>query len=117
MRIRKQKHRYNYKITVKFKPRHKFKPIRFDVHDVNRFWKDDMFYLLLGTYISDDTLFKERDYKTSCQKLTDILEGLKSDECIVPDDERQKNIERVSECIDLVKNEYKDRFLKEVIYD
>jgi hypothetical protein len=117
MKNRKQKHRYNYKITVKFKPRHKFKPIRFDVHDVNRFWKDDMFYFLLGTYISSDTLLKERDYKASYQKLIDLLEGLKSDECIVPIDERQKNIERVSECIDLVKNEYKDRFLKELVYD
>jgi len=115
MRIRKQKHRYNYKITVKFKSRRKFKPIRFDVHDVNRFWEDDMFYFLLGTYISADTLFKERDYKTSYQKLTDILEGLKSDECIVPEDDRIKNIHRVEDCITLVQNEYKDRFGKELV--
>ena len=111
MRIRKQKHKYVYKHIEK----HKVKPIRFTVEDVNRFWTDGMFYFLIGTYISADTLYEENDYKVSHQKLTDILKGLKSDECLIPEDDRTKNIHRVEDCMTLVQNEYKDIFGKKLV--
>jgi len=108
MRIRKQKHRYAYKHIEK----HKVK--KFTVEDVNRFWVDGMFYFLIGTYISADTLCNENSYKVSYQKLTDILEGLKSNECLIPEDDRTKNIQRVEDCITLVQNEYREKFNKEL---
>ena len=91
------------------------KEVRFTVDDVNRFWKDNMFYFLVGKYISGDTLAEENDYKISYQKLKDILEGLKSDKCIIPEKDRQKNIKRVSECMTLLQTEYGINFKKELV--
>ena len=84
--------------------------MKFTVDVVNKLWADGMFYFLIGTCISADTLFEEDDYKASYSILTEILDSLKSDACLIPDGERQENINRVSDSIILVKNEYKEKY-------
>ena len=89
--------------------------MKFTVDVVNKLWTDGMFYFLIGTCISADALFEEKDYEASYQILNEISESLKSDECLIPDGERQENINRVSDSIILVKNEYKEKFDKELV--
>lgn len=89
--------------------------MKFTVDVVNKLWTDGMFYFLIGTCISADTLFEEKDYEASYQILTEVLESLQSDACLIPDGERQENINRVSDSIILVKNEYKEKFDKELV--
>ena len=89
--------------------------MKFTVDVVNKLWTDDIFYFLIGTCISADTLFEEDDYKASYSILIEVLESLQSDECLIPDDERQENIKLVSNSIISVKNEYKEKFDKELV--
>lgn len=85
---------------------------KYEVSDINRFYNDKFLYFIIGNYISAEFLVKEDDYIIAYEKLSSMLDCLP--ESIIPDDEKQRNIKRLSDCLDLIKTEYNSKFNKEL---
>ena len=85
---------------------------KYEVSDINRFYNDKFLYFIIGNYISAEFLVKEDDYFIAYEKLSSMLDCLP--ESIIPDDEKQHNIKRLSDCLDLIKTEYNSKFNKEL---
>jgi len=85
---------------------------KYEVSDINRFYNDKFLYFIIGNYISAEFLVKEDDYIVAYEKLSSMLDCLP--ESIIPDDEKQRNIKRLSDCLDLIKTEYNSKFNKEL---
>lgn len=85
---------------------------KYEVSDINRFYNDKFLYFIIGNYISAEFLVKEDDYLIAYEKLSSMLDCLP--ESIIPDDEKQRNIKRLSDCLDLIKTEYNSKFNKEL---
>jgi hypothetical protein len=85
---------------------------KYEVNDINRFYNDKFLYFIIGNYISAEFLVKEDDYIVAYEKLSSMLDCLP--ESIIPDDEKQRNIKRLSDCLDLIKTEYNSKFNKEL---
>jgi len=85
---------------------------KYEVSDINRFYNDNFLYFIIGNYISAEFLVKEDDYIIAYEKLSSMLDCLP--ESIIPDDEKQRNIKRLSDCLNLIKTEYNSKFNKEL---
>jgi hypothetical protein len=85
---------------------------KYEVNDINRFYNDKFLYFIIGNYISAEFLVKEDDYIVAYEKLSSMLDCLP--ESIIPDDEKQRNTKRLSDCLDLIKTEYNSKFNKEL---
>lgn len=85
---------------------------KYEVSDINRFYNDKFLYFIIGNYISAEFLVKEDDYIIAYEKLSSMLDCLP--ESIIPDDEKQRNIKRLSDCLNLIKTEYNSKFNKEL---
>ena len=85
---------------------------KYEVSDINRFYNDKFLYFIIGNYISAEFLVKENDYLIAYEKLSSMLDCLP--ESIIPDDEKQRNVKRLSDCLDLIKTEYNSKFNKEL---
>lgn len=85
---------------------------KYEVSDINRFYNDNFLYFIIGNYISAEFLVKEDDYIIAYEKLSSMLDCLP--ESIIPDDEKQQNIKRLSDCLNLIKTEYNSKFNKEL---
>lgn len=85
---------------------------KYEVSDINRFYNDKFLYFIIGNYISAEFLVKEDDYLIAYEKLSSMLDCLP--ESIIPDDEKQRNVKRLSDCLDLIKTEYNSKFNKEL---
>jgi hypothetical protein len=85
---------------------------KYEVSDINRFYNDKFLYFIIGNYISAEFLVKEDDYIVAYEKLSSMLDCLP--ESIIPDDEKQRNTKRLSDCLDLIKTEYNSKFNKEL---
>lgn len=85
---------------------------KYEVSDINRFYNDKFLYFIIGNYISAEFLVKEDDYIIAYEKLSSMLDCLP--ESIIPDDEKQRNVKRLSDCLDLIKTEYNSKFNKEL---
>lgn len=85
---------------------------KYEVSDINRFYNDNFLYFIIGNYISAEFLVEEDDYFIAYEKLSSMLDCLP--ESIIPDDEKQRNIKRLSDCLNLIKTEYNSKFNKEL---
>ena len=85
---------------------------KYEVSDINRFYNDNFLYFIIGNYISAEFLVQEDDYIIAYEKLSSMLDCLP--ESIIPDDEKQRNIKRLSDCLNLIKTEYNSKFNKEL---
>ena len=85
---------------------------KYEVSDINRFYNDNFLYFIIGNYISAEFLIEEDDYIIAYEKLSSMLDCLP--ESIIPDDEKQRNIKRLSDCLNLIKTEYNSKFNKEL---
>jgi hypothetical protein len=56
---------------------------------------------------------EEEDYITANKRLSSALECLPHS-CL-PEEEKNNNIERLGKCLDLIRNEYKDKYKRELI--
>lgn len=86
---------------------------KYEVDDINRFYNDKMLYFIIGNYISAEYLIEEEDYITANKRLSSALECLPYS-CL-PEEEKNNNIERLGKCLDLIRNEYKDKYKRELI--
>lgn len=85
---------------------------KYSIDDINRFYKDRMFYFILANYISADYLVYEENYKNAYLKLSSIIECL-PDSCL-PEKEKEDIIRRAKTGIEnIIKPEYKEKFGKE----
>lgn len=85
---------------------------KYSVEDINRFYKDGMFYFIMASYISAEYLVEEENYKTAYLRLSSIIECL-PDSCL-PEKEKEENIGRAKTGIEnIIKPEYKEKFGKE----
>lgn len=85
---------------------------KYSVEDINRFYKDGMFYFIMASYISAEYLVEEENYKTAYLRLSSIIECL-PDSCL-PEKEKEENIRRARTGIEnIIKPEYKEKFGKE----
>lgn len=86
---------------------------KFNIDDINRFYVDDMFYLIIGSLISADNLYTKESYEIAYEKLLSLLDGLPKSN--LPDNDKQIFIDKINACInDIIKPEYKMKFNSEL---